>query len=131
MSSLHFETRSGWLSDPPNTPEENDDIARMSNLFPEDTGLPFVVWISTGIGSRHGPRVKVALSKGDMPERAVSVTIADVPEVIQGGRLRPADLALLSRWLALNSTVLLAHWRNEMSAKQALAQLRHLDEAPR
>jgi hypothetical protein len=121
----HFIARKGRPSDPPM--EDSHDSFAMSNLFPEDTGLPFVVWISTGLGLRHGPRVKVALAKGDMPDRAVSVSIAPVPEVVADGHLRPSDLTLVTRWIGLNADVLLAHWRNEISARQALAQLRRLD----
>jgi hypothetical protein len=35
-------------------------LYEMSNIFPEESGVPYVIWVSTKSGKeKHGPRVKV------------------------------------------------------------------------
>src|SRR5438270_875190 len=51
------------------------DFYLMSNLSPQTTGLPFVVWISVRGTARHDVQVKVTPGPKAAPEEFVSVAI--------------------------------------------------------
>jgi hypothetical protein len=88
--------------------DDGTDFFTLANLFPEDTGLPFVVWISPKGNARHDARVKVA--RTDRATEFVA-SVALRPEVrIAAGELSSADLALLAAWIAPNRDVLLDYW---------------------
>ena len=39
-------------------------VFAMTNIRPDDTGLPMVIFVSRGLGIRHGPRIKVSTCYG-------------------------------------------------------------------
>jgi|SRR5437868_3938898 hypothetical protein len=80
----------------------------MANLRPERTGLPFVVFISQRGGARHDIRVKVARGAKVRPSEMVTVAVRPNVRVIRGA-LDPRDLALLTRWITLNSDTLIKY----------------------
>jgi hypothetical protein len=92
--------------------QEVDDLYEMANLFPRTTGLPMVVWVSPRGRARHDARIKVSLIPGrmDIGQTAV-VGIRPGPRLIEG-RLGPADLELVSKWIGLNEEALI-DFRNE------------------
>jgi hypothetical protein len=45
-------------------PKERDDLFEITNLFPEDTGLPMTVWFSPRRRARHAAWVKVCRGTG-------------------------------------------------------------------
>jgi hypothetical protein len=51
-----------------------DELFLASNLAPEQTSLPFVVWIFVGAGVWHDVRIKV--SRGPRPVEMVSLALA-------------------------------------------------------
>lgn len=80
----------------------------MANLFPDDTRLPFVVWISPKGHARHDCRVKVAAT-----DRATDfiASVSVRPDVrVVAGTLSNADLPELTRWIELNRDVLHDYW---------------------
>ena len=80
----------------------------MANLRRERTGLPFVVFISQRGGARHDIRVKVARGAKVRPSEMVTVAVRPNVRVIRGA-LDPRDLALLTRWITLNSDTLIKY----------------------
>jgi len=101
----------------------------MANLRPERTGLPFVVFISQKGGARHDVRVKVAHGAKVRPSEMVTVAIRPSVRVVRG-KLDPPDLALLTRWIDLNHTVLIQYWDGEIEyTEDAISALRPVSSA--
>lgn len=88
-----------------------DDVAEMTNLREDDTGIPGIVFISTAMGS-HGPRVKYFLRAG-RNEPSFSVSIGEEPRVLANS-LSSVDLRRASprviEWVRLNREALLRFW---------------------
>jgi hypothetical protein len=83
----------------------------MTNLYPRTTGLPMVIWVGPSYGAPHDVRIKVMQTHGTQmdPGNLAVVALRPQPYVV-AGRLDTADLALVSRWLALNQQAVLDHW---------------------
>jgi hypothetical protein len=105
-----------WTSDEPTLGEElaafaDDDVAEMTNLQEQDTGVPGIIFISTAMGS-HGPRVKYFVKAGrDQP--SFSVSIAEEPHVLANSlpaREVSRSAPAVMRWVALNREALLRFW---------------------
>jgi len=88
-----------------------DDVAEMTNLQEEDTGIRGIIFISTAMGA-HGPRVKYFVKAG-RNQPSFSVSISEEPEVIANS-LPQRDLARSSAsviaWVRLNREALLRFW---------------------
>ena len=96
----------------------------MSNLRPERTGLPFIVFISQRDGAQHDVRVKV----GRMPRLKSSEmgTYALRPRVEwrAGLKLDRREEDLLGRWIGLNVKVIQDYWDGEIEyTEDAVAAL--------
>ena len=105
--------------------DELDRLFEMANLFPKHTGLPFVVWISTGQGVQHDVRVKVSTSPRAIPSQMISVALRPNVHVVQGN-LTPSDLALLARWIELNRDVILRYWEGSIDTIEAMRAIQPL-----
>src|SRR5438105_12275082 len=57
-----------------------EDVAEMVNLFPEDSGIEGVIFVSTAMGP-HGPRVKYPLKAGS-DQAGFSVSIGKKPRLL-------------------------------------------------
>lgn len=99
---------------------ENQELYEMSNFFPEDTGLPYILWITTKSGrEKHEARVKIVNSDGE-----ATIMIWGTPEIkSKKGKIRISSKQFkkLSLFIELNRVALLAHWSGEISSGQ-LAQ---------
>jgi hypothetical protein len=112
--------------------ESRDDVEgtyEMANLYPEDTGLPFVVWISTKTGVPHDVRVKVSLGPKMRPSEMTSVAIRPTVRVVKG-EISGANLALLTKWINLNREVIMKYWEGDISTKNAIAAVRPMSARP-
>ncbi len=110
------------LTTPPSIAE--DEFWRMANLSSQKTGLPFLVWISSGQGARHAARVKVARNLADRPDNMTSVSIA-APATVHGGPpLASTDLRKLQDWIDLNRAVLLDYWNCELATDEVMERLK-------
>jgi hypothetical protein len=95
----------------------------LSNLSPERTGLPFIVWIAVPLSSQenHTPSVLVSATPTTQP----TATVAIRPNIrVIYGDLASDDLALLMRWIELNDAVLMQYWNCEIDTKDALDAIR-------
>jgi len=97
----------------------------MSHLFPESTGLPFVVWVSYRGNARHDIRVKVSSGPKARMEEMQSVAIRPAPHLVNG-EMKPADFRKLSRWIELNRQTLIDYWEGEIDTKDLINQLKPL-----
>jgi hypothetical protein len=96
-----------------------DDLFEMANLYPDETGLPMTVWVSPRGNARHDARVKVNMTHGHRItiENTAVVTIRPSPHIISG-RLSSEDEELVSRWITLNTTALIAYWDGDIGTIQ-------------
>jgi hypothetical protein len=102
-----------------------------TNLRPERTGLPFPIWVSQGIGVRHGPRVKAFPNGLKDQKTVIIVTVEDDPKVVRvprKGHVAAADLEALRAWVRLNLSVLQRYWEDpEMWTDDMMAALRRVE----
>lgn len=112
-----------FATEPTELTPTQDMLFEMANVYPEDSGLPFTVWISSQGEDQlqHGPRVKVA--EGRRPVFIASVSV-EPPVQIVAGHLTDKQLGLVAEWIDLNRDTILKHWRNEISSKTALNLLK-------
>lgn len=92
---------------------EKESLEEMSNLFPKNSGLPFVVWISHKTGNeKHWVRIKVSIDNN-----FYSVTISDNPEWVHIPKgVSQKKLNQVIEWVKLNKQVLLDHWNQKIDS---------------
>jgi hypothetical protein len=107
--------------------EAEEDFFEMANLFPSDTGLPMVVWVSERGHARHDVRVKVNQSHGTrmLPGNLAVVAVRPAPRLV-AGNLSPDDLSVVSDWIRLNEPALVDYWEYRISTRKLIQQLRRL-----
>ena len=106
---------------------DDEALFEMANVYPEDTGLPFVAWIPPKGRARHDARVKVARTDR-ATEFVASLSIR--PEVrIVAGDLPAEEFDLARRWIALNREALLDYWDGvTVQTKHVLAALKSIGD---
>ena len=88
-------------------------LDEMANLNPDDTGLPYVVWLGE-VGGQHGPRIKVSNTKGKMNKNSCFVmTVSRNPEVItpRSCMLKNYEVDDIKDWIQLNYDTLMSLWK--------------------
>ena len=105
-------------------PVFDEELWRLAPLSAGKTGLPFMVWISSGQGARHAARIKVAREMADLPDNMTSVSIASPATIHDGPPLAPADLRKLEAWIALNREPLLDYWNCKVTTDEVMERLR-------
>ncbi len=95
----------------------DEDQYLMSNVQPDDSGLPFVVYISQRQGP-HDVRVKVAAGP-TVPPFVASVSVRPRVEVVAGS-LANRDLALVRQWVELNKQIIIDHWEGTIPSSRAV-----------
>ncbi len=107
--------------------EIDKDFFLMANLFPADTGLPMVVWVSERGHARHDVRIKVNQAHGTrmLPGNLATVAVRPTPRLI-AGQLSSADLQAASEWIRLNEATLVAYWEYQISTAGLMQRLRRL-----
>jgi hypothetical protein len=105
-----------------------DELFLMSNLFSEETGLPFIVWISVKGGARHAIRVKVSRGPKLKPEELITVGL--LPKVYELSadeyQLTREELALLQQWVDLNWGPLIEYWNEDIDTAEVIERLKKL-----
>ena len=91
--------------------EPADDMFEMANLYPDSTGLPMTIWVSTRGGAKHDARIKVNQQPGKQmdPGNTAVVAIRPTPQ-LREGRLNAEHLALVYEWVRMNETALIDLW---------------------
>jgi hypothetical protein len=107
--------------------EAATDFFEMANLYPADTGLPMVVWVSERGHARHDVRIKVCESHGTrmLPGNLATVAVRPHPRLV-AGHLSASDLDLVSRWIARNEAALVDYWNYRISTVEFVHRLQRL-----
>jgi hypothetical protein len=105
-----------------NTDKNADVFFDMANLYPKQTGLPFVVWISVKGGTRHDIQVRVSLHPKAQPDELISVAIRPEVRVVEG-TMSPEHLAALTEWIGLNREMLLQYWNGDIDTVDAVSAI--------
>jgi hypothetical protein len=110
-----------------NESSSREDFFEMANLFPADTGLPMVIWVSERGRARHDVRIKVNQSHGTrmLPGNLATVAVRPTPRLI-AGHLSTADLQAVSEWIRLNEAALVAYWDYQISTAALIQRLQRL-----
>ncbi len=99
----------------------------MSDLRPDRTGLPFIVFISQRDEASHDIRVKVSPAPRVRRDQMGSYALRPALEWKAGWRISTRDEALLQRWVELNQKVLIDYWNGAIEyTEDALAQIRSI-----
>lgn len=104
-------------------------LDEMANLVPEDTGLPYVIWLGE-VGGQHGPRIKVSNTRGKMNSNSCFVmSVSKTPQVLtpKSCKLKQHEVDDISDWIQLNYDKLMELWNvfetGNGSAAKILASL--------
>ena len=102
----------------------DDALYEMVNLAPRLTGLPMTIWARPRGNERHDVRIKVNMAHGRSMDPSNLATVAVRPAPwLAGGYLSPADLRLVSDWIAANEAALIAYWDFAIDTDEFLARL--------
>ena len=96
-------------------------LFEMANLWPNDTGLDEIIWISVK-NANHGPRIKIYKNKQPKGEN-FSVTIEDNPTTIGEVFVNSKELSRIFEFVKLNKDNLIKYWEFEISTKEVTDNL--------
>jgi hypothetical protein len=104
-----------------------DDLHALSNLYPDDTGLPMTVWVRPRSNERHSARIEVCTEHSPrmLPHDTVTMTLSPM-RVIPPGGLSPADLRAVIAWIELNKATIGAHWEGSISSAEVVRRMQRL-----
>lgn len=115
---------------------DTDELLAMTNLYPRSTGLPMVIWVGPRYGAAHDVRIKVSQAHGQRmdpgnlavvgPCSMPGAGLRPAPHIVTG-RLGAADLAAVTRWIALNEAAILDHWNELIDGTELSQRLRPID----
>jgi hypothetical protein len=107
---------------------DTDELFAMTNLYPRSTGLPMVIWVGPRYGAAQDVRIKVSQAHGQRmdPGNLAVVGLRPAPHIV-AGRLGAADLAAVTRWIALNEAAILDHWNELIDGTELSQRLRPID----
>jgi hypothetical protein len=95
--------------------EPADELFEMANLYPDSTGLPVTVWVSTRGGAKHDIRIKVNQQDGSKMSLDNTTTVAVPPSArLVHGTLTPQHQTAVFAWIRLNQDVLIALWEGQI-----------------
>ena len=109
------------------SPEADQDLFEMANLYPRDAGLPMTIWVSPRGHARHDVRIKVCMTPDDRMDADNTATVAVRPRPrVQHGTLSSNDTAAVSDWLRLNEAALVDYWNGAISTVELVNRLAKL-----
>ena len=108
-----------------------EDTYDMANLYPRNTGLTHMVWVSP----KNAPldvRIKVCKVPGDkmLADETITIGLRPEPHYVEAGQRLPKEVwADVTRWIALNSDALLDYWNGAIDTLELMQRLRPLPKA--
>jgi len=94
---------------------ERIKFEEMSNLFPNNTGLPVTLWISSKSGrEKHQARIKATTNDGEL-----SISIFGQPEIkkIKGKiKLSSYQIRKILNFIKIHQKTLLDHWNAKIDS---------------
>jgi hypothetical protein len=108
------------------TPDVDQDVYEITNLFPRHTGLPMTIWVGPRGQMQQAAYIRVHTSHGDrmVASNTAVVALAPQPRLI-AGELSSDDQRLVFEWTRLNNGALLDFW-NDGDVVNLLARLQQL-----
>jgi len=98
------------------SPEADQDLFEMANLYPRDTGLPMTIWVSPRRHAHHDVRIRVCTTPGDQMDANNTATVAVRPQPrVLHGVLSPNYAVAVSAWVGLNEGALVDYWNGVTS----------------
>ena len=93
--------------------EEVEKFFEMANLTPDDTGLPFIIWISPKSGKeKHWARIKVEYDNILYP-----ISISGDPQFQTSGHIKipfsGKQIKQIKKFVTSNKALLLKYWNSE------------------
>ena len=85
----------------------------MANLYPNDTGLPTVIWFGE-VGGQHGPRIKVSNEPGRFDQRncfVLTVSKQPVNQTPKSTKVKKSIETEIKDWIILNYDDLMELWK--------------------
>ena len=86
-------------------------MMEMVNLTPDETGIPYVIWLGR-IGGQHGPRIKVSNKRGRMIDDCFVMTVSKNPiiQTLKSDKISNDVVNDISDWIILNYDILMKLW---------------------
>ena len=102
---------------------KEESIFEMSNIRPEESGLPMVIWVSPKTGNEgYNARIKVERSYGNKAKKDMFTMTIDKtnPEIIAGdqGSISNKDVEKVKDFIRNNYTNLISLWNDNISPTQ-------------
>ena len=88
-------------------------MVEMANLFPDETGLPVIIWFGE-VGGQHGPRIKVSNVRGKFAAHDNFVMSVDKePRIVtsKNVKLKKNEVDDIIDWIKLNYDDLMLMWK--------------------
>src|ERR1039457_2326324 len=103
----------------------------MTNLSPESTGVPFVVFIFQNLDDKHDLQIQIGRSYKAWPTDTSTILIRPTVRVIGGKRRFNAHaIAWVTQWVELNRGALIQFWDREIEyTEDALLVLKPINSA--
>ena len=96
----------------------------MSNIYPFNSGVPYVLWISQKSGrEKHGARIKVSVPQEN---KFLTFTVSTEPKLLSKTKISLNDINSIKSWIILNQTVLIKFFNGEFDTVQFWKKLKKL-----
>jgi hypothetical protein len=103
--------------------DDEDAGYLMTDIAPETTGLPFIVWISVGGPASHDIRIWTSRNIRSWPSHRTCLAIRPDVRVLRGN-LEDHDVDLLRRWVALNLEMIEKLWDGKICSSDVFERNR-------
>lgn len=89
------------------------DSFEMGYLYPKQTGLDFIVYISGKEKSKYGPRVKMSNVSGAFDHKRCFIVTAENPvRIISSFKLTDNQINTITKWMSINRESVEYMWNN-------------------
>lgn len=103
--------------------EEKMNLWEMANLRPKDTGLNVVIWVSSGQGVKHGPRIKVCSGPKWDETKCSTIPLTGIYKVIGNADISQEEFSKIVKWIEINKKALLDFWNGKIQYTQDLLNM--------
>jgi len=99
-------------------------LSEMSNVFPEESGLPYKLWLSTKSGrEKHGARIKLEVDGEWYP---LMILANGTLKWKEEPPIKGRDMKRVLKFVVLNKQEILDHWNGLTSSAQFTKSLKSI-----
>jgi len=112
------------------TTERCQDFSYLiTDIGPETSGLPMVIWIAQEYKTKFGCNMKVSVRNGKRGKlfKWIGITIDDKPQIIGRHKINDKKLNLVKKFILLNKKVILDHWKFKSSSLELINTIKKVD----